>query len=423
MQAISVIAYRGAAPPIASFSSSSPKQPGRVRMANLVHRFARRNIASIKSESDATESRFQTWLDVARLMEKMQSNSSQLAQDIQAQADSLSNVLRHQCGEGLPTLREAARLLISSRRVLITGIGASLFASIPLEYFLCSRGIDANVVEAAELLHYRHEGYRDATVVIVSRSGESIEVARLLRLLKDRQTIIGISNEPGSLLARESDVSFHIGSLADEMVAIQTYTGTLLAEYLLGRAIDHRMDKDQEEIEVLLPSFANLVSVCLGQLREWDAFLEIASPIHLLARGPSYSSALEGALLFNEIAKFPAVGMPVASFRHGPVELVDKSFRGLIFAQVGETRHLNLALAQDLVRFGGQVRVIGPAQASASELQWCDIPIVPETLSPIFEIVPVQVAALRMAELRGIVPGSFRYTPQVATDESSFIVR
>ena len=353
----------------------------------------------------------------------MQSIPSQLEQNIQSQVDSLSSVLRYQSGDGLAALLKAARLLASSRRVLITGMGASLFASVSLEYRLCSRQIDATVIEAAELLHYRHKGYSDATVVIISRSGESVEVARLLRLLKGRQTIIGISNERGSLLARESDISLHIGSLADEMVAIQTYTGTLLAGYLLDCAIDDRTDCGKEEVEALLPSFADLVSGCLSQRERWDAFLEIGSPVHLLARGPSCSSALEGALLFNEVAKFPAVGMPLASFRHGPVELVDKNFRGLIFAQVGETQDLNLALAEDLVRFGGQVRVIGPAQACASELEWCDIPVVPEILSPIFEIVPVQVAALRMAELRGIAPGSFRFAPQVATDESSFIVR
>ncbi len=361
--------------------------------------------------------------NAARLMEKMRSNSSQLAEDIQSQADSFSSVLRHQTGDGLLVLLEAARLIASAGRVLITGIGASLFASVSLEYFLCSRHIDANVVEAAELLHYRHEGYRDAAVVIVSRSGESIEIARLLRLMKGRQTIIGMSNEPGSLLARESDVSIHIGSLADEMVAIQTYTGTLLAGYLLGCAVDDCFGKSKEEIEALLPKFANLISVSVNQLQGWDAFLEIGSPIHLLARGPSCSSALEGALLFNEIAKFPAIGMPVASFRHGPVELVDNNFRGIIFAQVGETQGLNLALAKDLVRFGGRVRVIGPAPECSSELDWCDIPVVPEALSPLFEIVPVQVAALRLAELRGILPGSFRFTPQVATDESSFMVR
>jgi glucosamine--fructose-6-phosphate aminotransferase (isomerizing) len=37
-----------------------------------------------------------------------------------------------------------------------------------------------------------------------------------------------------------------------------------------------------------------------------------------------------------------------------------------------------------------------------------------------FEIVPVQVAALRMAELKGIYPGSFRFAPRVAVDEANF---
>jgi glucosamine--fructose-6-phosphate aminotransferase (isomerizing) len=295
-----------------------------------------------------------------------------------------------------------------------------MFASIYLEYFLTSRRIDASVVEAAELLHYRHEGHRDALVIIISRSGESIEIARLLKLLKGRQTIIGISNEPDSLLAQESDVSLHMGSLADQMVAIQTYTGTLLTEYLLGCAMECRLEPAKDEIDALLPDFSKLVSVSIENICQWDAFLDNGSPIHLLARGPSYSSALEGALLFNEIAKIPAVGMPIASFRHGPVELVDKDFRGLIFAQRGRTQSLNLALAQDMVRFGGQVRVIGPAQDRLPGLEWCETPAVPESLAPLFEIVHVQVAAMRLAELRGISPGSFRYTSQVATDEASF---
>ena len=260
-------------------------------------------------------------------------------------------------------------------------------------------------------------------VVIVSRSGESIEIARLLKLLKGRQTIIGISNEPSSMLAREANVSLHVGSLADEMVAIQTYTGTLLTGYLLGCAIDHRIEPAKAEIEALLPDFSKLVTVSLESIHGWDAFFENGSFVYLFARGPSYSSALEGSVLFNEIAKIPAVGIRIASFRHGPVELVDCEFRGIIFAQKGRTQDLNLALAHDLVRFGGQIRVIGPEQAQPSGLEWCNIPAVPEALSPLFDIVPVQVAALRMAELRGIAPGSFRYAPQVTTDEANFASR
>ncbi len=345
---------------------------------------------------------------------------SRLEQDIKAQADSLAGVLQHQSGAGAVSIREAASLIRSCSKVLITGMGASMFAAIPLKYSLCARGIDAVVIEAGELLHYLHEAYRDALVMIVSRSGESIEIARLLTVLSPGQKIIGVTNEPDSMLARKADVNLHIGSFADEMIAIQTYTGSLLTLRILDAALDQGSAQSEDQLAGWFPELAWLISRSLDSMQEWDSFLDPQSPVHLLARGPSIASAMEGALLFNEVAKHPSIGMPIASFRHGPVELVDQSFRGLVFAPAGRTRELNLALAHDLNQFGGQVRAIGPLPEDQSEIVWCDVPECPETLAPLFEIVPIQVAALRMAQLRGIAPGSFRFAPQVATDEASF---
>lgn len=349
---------------------------------------------------------------------------SNLAHNILSQAQSLSGVLQHQSGNGVAAMTQAASLLRSGRKVLITGIGASLFASIPLEYSLGSQGIDATAVEAGELLHYRHAGFRDAVAVVVSRSGESVEVARLLEILKGRQPIVGVSNEPQSLLAQNADVNISVGSLPDEMVAIQTYTGTVLTLHLLANAVSDRLDAAKQAITTWLPAFSQLVENSMHDLNQWDTFLSPDSPVYLLARGPSCASAYEGALLLNEVAKSAAVGMATASFRHGPVEVVDRAFRALVFAPRGKTRNLNLALAHDLAQFGGRVRVVGPSpDAPASAIQNCEVPAVPEALAPLFEIVPVQAAALRMAELRGIQPGSFRYAPQVAVDEATFARR
>lgn len=350
----------------------------------------------------------------------MQVKPSRLAEDIQAQPKSLACVLEQQRGNGLSPLLRAASLLRAAERILITGIGASMFASIALENFLCSRGIDAVVVEAAEMLHYRHNAYRNAAIIMVSRSGESIEITRLLLALKGRFPIVGVVNEPASVLSREADVSLHIGSLCDEMVAIQTYTGTLLALRLLGSAVVNELDVVLAEAEAILPAFSHFVTSCFADIHQWDSFLEADTIVHLLGRGPSCASASEGALLLNEIAKAPAVGMPAASFRHGPVELVDPGFRGLIFAPSGCTRELNVALARDLVRFGGRVRIVGPSQPNVSDLEWLRTPAVPEMVAPLFEIIPVQVAALRLAQLRCIPAGSFRYAPQVARDEAVF---
>ena len=315
---------------------------------------------------------------------------------------------------------EAAALLRSGKRVLITGIGASMFASLPLEYALCARGIDATLIEAAELLHYRHAPYRDALWIIVSRSGESIEIKRLLETATDGQTVIGVSNEPESLLARQAHISLQIGSRRDEMVAIQTYTGTLLTLQILLRLMDTSPDTLSSEIENLLPRFAAQIKRDLEYQHDWDAFLTPPFPMALLARGPGMASALEGALLFNEIAKFPAFAVPVGSFRHGPIEVVDEKFRGVLFASGERTRELNVALGKELARFGAAVRMVGPRGDVPTSLVWHETLQVPEELSPLVDIVPLQVAATRLAELRGIWPGSFRYTPQVAVDEARF---
>jgi glucosamine--fructose-6-phosphate aminotransferase (isomerizing) len=173
-------------------------------------------------------------------------------------------------------------------------------------------------------------------------------------------------------------------------------------------------------VRQLLPAFASHVERSVAAIEQWDAVLELDSNIYLLGRGPSVASTLEGALLFHEVAKAPAVAMPIASFRHGPVEVVDHRFSGFVFAPEDNTQELNLAMANDLVRFGGQVRVIGPSSSLSQNLTLCDIPALPGTFAPLFEIVPLQVAALRLAILRGIEPGSFRYAPQVAVDEASF---
>lgn len=348
----------------------------------------------------------------------MQPSAPRIASDIEGQSASLARVLQQQCGAGRAQLLEAAALLRSAGRSVVIGVGASLNASIALENLLCAHGYYSSSVEAGEFLHYRHETCRGAAVVVVSRSGESIEIARLLSALHGRAAIVAVTSEPRSTLARAADIVLEVRSLPDEMVAIQSYTGTLLTLYLLGMAVAQVLDEAQREVEALLRNFPGWISANLAEPRTWDEFLERDAPIYTLGRGPSLGSALQGALLFNEIAKVPAVGMAVASFRHGPIEVVDQSFRGLIFAPQGRTRDLNVGLATDIVRFGGKVRLIGAGGTDSSELTWIHTPPCSELLAPLVEIVPVQVAAMRLAQLRGIVVGSFRYAAQVTVDET-----
>jgi glutamine---fructose-6-phosphate transaminase (isomerizing) len=93
--------------------------------------------------------------------------------------------------------------------------------------------------------------------------------------------------------------------------------------------------------------------------------------------------------------------------------VIDGGFRAIVFAPADSEESLNLALHRDIGSVGGRSRALGPAG------DW-RYPAVPAALAPLVEIVPVQLAALKIAHLRGHVPGEFRFASQVTRSEVGF---
>src|SRR5205823_4085087 len=145
------------------------------------------------------------------------------------------------------------------------------------------------------------------------------------------------------------------------------------------------------------------------------------SRLYLLGRGPSLASVTAGALLMHEVAKMPVVGMSSPQFRHGPVEVVDEDFHAIVFTSQKQTAELDSALAEDLVRIGGDIRCIGLARAEsgpAALFAWPDD--VPSRFASILEIVPLQLLAYQVALARGVPTGQFRFAPAVTRSETGF---
>jgi glutamine---fructose-6-phosphate transaminase (isomerizing) len=331
---------------------------------------------------------------------------SQMLDNVRGQPASLECVADHAYGEGAPAFQAAADAIRSAKSVVFTGMGSSMSAAIPAAYYLEAHGVAAEVVETSEWLHFGRANRHGEAAVLVSRSGETVEMVKLLAQLSDSTAVtIGVTNVPGSLVAREADHNIHVSSWADRMVAVQTYTGTMAALLLLAAAVFE--EESRAAVDGAAKALAAVIEEAEAQSEEWYEFLRDAQVVYLLARGPSLASAREGALVFNEAARLPSVGMSAALFRHGVVEIVDERFRGIVFASQKATREIDLALANDLRAMGGKVRV-------------CEARGVPSPFEPLIEIVPIQIAACRLAEARGIDPGDFRYATLVTATESGF---
>ena len=84
-------------------------------------------------------------------------NESRLLEDIRNQEQSLTRVLAHQSGKGREALTQSARLFQNAKKIVVTGIGASLHAAFPLHYELAAHGLDSVIVESGELLTIRSD--------------------------------------------------------------------------------------------------------------------------------------------------------------------------------------------------------------------------------------------------------------------------
>src|SRR5262245_61739896 len=198
----------------------------------------------------------------------------------------------------------SASLLRGRKRVVLTGMGASLSACIPLHYLLAKRGIDVATVETAELLYFLEAGLDpDTVVVLVSRSGESIEAVKLLDLLNRRRCpTVGVVNVAGSTLAERTTESILLNSPPDELVAVQTYTATLVTLALVGAACLDELNAAQSEWLSAITTFSPWIGECVTASQTWQQFAELTSPLYCLSRGPGLASVHEGILLMHETA-------------------------------------------------------------------------------------------------------------------------
>jgi glutamine---fructose-6-phosphate transaminase (isomerizing) len=327
--------------------------------------------------------------------------------------------------QGNATLRACAEQIRKAQgQIIFSAMGGSLFATLPAVTRLAQQGYRVQVIESAELLHYGSATLRAGDVgVVVSRSGGSIEPVLVAKKMRQTgMTVVGVTNVPGSELEKIADISLPIGSQADKLIAVQTYTGTVLALLLLAEEVlAGESAKLNDECGAALPALSAHIDECLRESEGWQDWL-MGGPLYLLGRGPALASVNEGALLLHETAKTAAVGMSSGQFRHGPAEILSADFRAVVFGTPPITRSLDRSLADDLFSVGAKVRWIGPAAAgdnhAPSLVPW---PEAADVLAPLFEIVPLQAAAYRLALWRGITPGDFRFVTEVTASESGFL--
>ena len=175
-----------------------------------------------------------------------------------------------------------------------------------------------------------------------------------------------------------------------------------------GKVSQDEIDEFQEHlltipdvVEEVLKRSAAKVEELAERYRDERFFL-------FLGRGISSATALEGRLKLLEITYIPSLAYPAGESKHGPISVVERGTPCIFLCPRGETRRDIVGSIMEMKARGA--RIIALCEEGDEEIKelsddYIEMPKgIPELLSPIPYIIPLQLLAYHIAVKRGLDP-------------------
>ncbi|MBI2384748.1 MAG: glutamine--fructose-6-phosphate transaminase (isomerizing) [Elusimicrobia bacterium] len=305
-------------------------------------------------------------------------------------------------------------LLRGVERVHILACGTSWHAGIVGKYLLERHaGISAQVETASEFRYRRPVLAPNTLVVAISQSGETADTLAAVRLVqKAGLKVLSIGNTVGAAIPRQADFNFHTFCGPECGVAsTKAFAGQLTALSLLalqaGTARGFMpVEEAREWVDELaaLPELLRRTLKLDGQIREIAAELREAAHVLFIGRGVNYPTAMEGALKLKEISYIHAEGFAAGEMKHGRLALIDARMPVVAIATRSDVFEKTLSNIEEAKARGARLIALcteGDRRLRGKADRIVEVPAVGEHFSPIVNILPLQLLAYHVADLRG----------------------
>jgi glucosamine--fructose-6-phosphate aminotransferase (isomerizing) len=260
----------------------------------------------------------------------------------------------------------------------------------------------------------------DTLTVVISQSGETADTLAAQREAKQKGSkTLAICNVVGSMVTREAAGTIYTHAGPEIGVAsTKAFTGQLTALFILAMYLGQANGALDEGASRRLVQELLRIPGKLETILSHDAVYEAlgrdlhrATDFLFLGRGVHFPIALEGALKLKEISYIHAEGYPAGEMKHGPNALIDENLPVVVLAtrdpSSDDSRILyekTLSNIQEVKAREGLVVALateGDEEARKTADHVIEIPASDELLSPILEIVPLQLLAYYIAVRRG----------------------
>src|SRR5579872_2138074 len=322
----------------------------------------------------------------------------------------------------LDDVRITTEELCSLQRINIVASGTSRHAGMAGQFMIQDLASVPVDVDYASEFEYRNPLIcRNELTIVITQSGETADTTAAQReAQKKGSRTIAISNVMDSTIAREADgvLYTHAGpeiSIAStKAFTAQMAVLFLFADYLaqVRGALSESQQRSWIAELLALPKKTETVLEQASQCQQladhfhkFESFLFCGRAIH-------YPVAMDGALKLKEVSYIHAEGYPTGETKHGPIAMIDESLPVVIIATCDRNDagsvlryEKNVANIRGFKQQGAKVIALateGDEELAALVDHTIFIPHTPELLSPILEIVPLQLFAYYMAVRKGL---------------------
>jgi glucosamine--fructose-6-phosphate aminotransferase (isomerizing) len=309
----------------------------------------------------------------------------------------------------------------SLNKVNIAACGTSWHAGLAGKFMIESLARVPVEVDYASEWRYRDPivAKNDLTMLI-TQSGETADTIAALREARAKGSkTVGICNVVGSMVTREASGTIYTHAGPEIGVAsTKAFTAQLTAAFLFALYLGEvRGAITPEQAKKLIAELQRIPGKLEALLSHEEETEHLAKEYHratdflFLGRGIHYPIALEGALKLKEISYIHAEGYPAGEMKHGPNALIDEDLPVVIIATKDENDKdsvlrydKTLSNLKEVKARSGVVIAIateGDEEIHEAADHVLFVPAAPEILSPILEIVPLQLLAYHIAVRRG----------------------
>lgn len=342
-----------------------------------------------------------------------------MQKEIYEQARSVMDTIRGRVGFEtgevyLGNLNLSVKDARSIERLIIVSCGTSAYAGL-VGKFLIERLARLPVeVDYGSEFRYRDPLLTDRTLVLaITQSGETVDtLAAMEEARKKGARLAAIVNVIGSQAARFADgvIYMHAGPEIG-VASTKAFTSSLVDLYQLGLYLGQaRGAISPQESQRYVSDLARLPDLVGHVLENGDEYEELAAfyfrrrHFLYLGRGINYPIALEGALKLKEISYIHAEGYPAGEMKHGPIALIDEDMPVMAIVTRDSVYEKMVSQVEQVKARDGIVIALateGDEAMAAKADHVLYVPPTPELLSPVVNVVPLQLFAYHMAVRAG----------------------